>query len=232
MILQCCISTYEHVKPTCEALIVRELFVNSTKGLGVLPRPTLRAHSAPRRPREEYNENLEGWLRTKDQRLSADGINVFKTELWLKREACLILEDIANNTDIGIDERVLAWAKLKAWGHGREFACCHVRDLRAPRARAIVYPGWAITPEQEKEHIVAIKDELVVASQQQCAFDLDIPVQRVHAAVSRLVKRGILTTQWVESRSLSTKHKLGKGFRAYLVNKWVLALCPGIPVSP
>jgi hypothetical protein len=32
---------------------------------------------------------------------------------------------------------VLAWAKLKAWGQGREFACCHVRDLQAPRGHRI-----------------------------------------------------------------------------------------------
>src|ERR1035437_5401018 len=130
--------------------------------------------------------------------LNADGINVLQA-FSLETEARRILEDIASNADFGTDERVLAWAKLKAWGHGREFACCHVTDLKKPGRADVIVP---------------VVDELIVASQQQCADELDIPLHRVRAAASRLVKRGLLATPWVVGRSFVTKYKLGKGFRA------------------
>jgi hypothetical protein len=142
--------------------------------------------------------------------LNADGINVLQA-FSLETEARRILEDIASNADFGTDERVLAWAKLKAWGHGREFACCHVTDLKKPGRADVIVP---------------VVDELIVASQQQCADELDIPLHRVRAAASRLVKRGLLATPWVEGRSFVTKYKLGKGFRACLANKQVRAFCP------
>jgi hypothetical protein len=46
--------------------------------------------------------------------LSAGSIDVLKAYSLLKPEARHILEDPACNADFGIDERVLAWAKLKA----------------------------------------------------------------------------------------------------------------------
>jgi len=148
-----------------------------------------------------------------------DGINGLKAFSW-ETEARRILEDIASNSDFGTDDRVLAWAKLKAWGNGQEFACCHVRNLKPDRADVIVLDYWT------KEQLATIWDELVVASQQQCAGELDVPLHRVRAAASRLVKRGLLTTPWVESRSFITKYKLGKGFRAHLATKQVRAFRP------
>jgi hypothetical protein len=101
-----------------------------------------------------------------------DGINGLKALSW-ETEARRILEAIASNAHFGTDERVLAWAKLKAWGNDREFACCHVRDLKPDRADVIVLHYWT------KEELAAIWDELVVASQQQCAYELDVPLHRV-----------------------------------------------------
>ncbi len=151
--------------------------------------------------------------------MSADGIKVLEG-FSLETEARRILEDITSNADLGTDERVLAWAKLKAWGHGRKFACCHVRDLKTDRANVIVLNHWT------KEGLAAIWDDLVVASQQQCADELDVPLRLVRAAASRLVKRGLLTTPWVQSRSFVTKYKIGEGFRAHLAAKHVRAFCP------
>lgn len=151
--------------------------------------------------------------------MSADGIKVLEGFSW-ETEARRILEDIASNADLGTDERVLAWAKLKAWGHGRKFACCHLRDLEPARANVIVLHHWT------KEELAAIWDDLVVASQQQCADELDVQLHHVRAAASRLVKRGLLTTPWVRSRCFVTKYKLGEGFRAHLATKHVRAFCP------
>ena len=130
------------------------------------------------------------------------------------------IEGIERWPEEGTDERVLAWAKLKAWGNGQELACCHARDLKPDRANVIVLHYWT------KEQLAAIWDELVVARQQQCADELDVPLHDVRAATSRLVKRGLLTTPWVESRSFVTKYKLGKGFRAQLATKRVRAFRP------
>lgn len=157
--------------------------------------------------------------------MSADGINMLKVDSWLEPKARRILEEIASKANLGTDERVIAWAKLKAWGHGREFACCRVRDLQAPRAEIVVFPICCLEENRERE-IAKFEDELVVANQQQCAFDLDVPVGRVRAAMARLVKRGLLTTPWVASRSFVTKYKLGEGFRAHLATKQVRAFCP------
>jgi hypothetical protein len=63
------------------------------------------------------------------------GINcskVLEAKSQLRPKARRILEDIANNADLALDERVLAWAKLKAWGYGQDLACCRVLDLQAP----------------------------------------------------------------------------------------------------
>jgi hypothetical protein len=156
--------------------------------------------------------------------MSAEGIKM-RQAFSLEPEERSILEDIVSDADLGTDQRVLAWAKLKSWGHGREFACCHVRDLKRDRADVTVLPCWT------KERIPAILDELVVASQQQCADELDVPLDRVRAAASRLVKRGFLTTPWVASRSFVTKYKLGKGFQAHLATKQVRAFCPAREVE-
>src|SRR2546423_368241 len=86
----------------------------------------------------------------------------------LRTEACLLLESLANDADRSIDERVLAWAKLKSWGQGKEFAVCRIGDLAAPRANVIQLPAW------NPEELEAVQKEFVVASQQQCADDLDV----------------------------------------------------------
>ena len=82
-----------------------------------------------------------------------------------------------------LDERVLAWVKRNA--RGREYACCRVRDLQAPRADVFMYPCFL------EEQIPAVKADLVVASQGQCAYELDVPVEQVRASVARLVQTRI-----------------------------------------
>jgi hypothetical protein len=77
-----------------------------------------------------------------------------------------------------------------------------------------------------KEQLAAIWDELGVASHQQCAHELEVPLHRVRAAASRLVKRRLLTAPWVASRSFVAKYKLGKGFRSHLATKRVRAFFP------
>jgi len=135
----------------------------------------------------------------------------------LKPKECRILEDIAGNANRAIDERVLAWVKLRSLGRGQEFACCRVRDLNRDRSNVTVLPCW------EKEQIPVALNELVVASQRQCADELHIPLSHVKASVKRLENRGLVTTPWVMSRAFVTKYKLGVGFRAYLATKHVRA---------
>ena len=89
----------------------------------------------------------------------------------------------------------------------------------------------AISPSQqlpEQELKRGWLNAYVVASQQQCADDLDIQVSAVRSAAARLIKRGLLTTPYKQSRALVTKHKLGVGFRASLSEKWVRAFRPTI----
>src|SRR5262249_31619094 len=95
-------------------------------------------------------------------------------------EACTLLERLVNNTECGLDERVLARAKLKSWGQGNEFACCRIHDTASPRANRIEYSAW------DESELPALKEERVVASQQMCANDLDVPMSHVRSAVTRL----------------------------------------------
>jgi hypothetical protein len=156
--------------------------------------------------------------------MSADSIKMPEA-FSLEAEERRILEDIVRNADFDTDQRVLAWAKLKSWGHGRKLACCQVRHLKRDRADVTVLPCFT------KEQIPATLEEFVVASQQQCAAELDVPQSRVRAAASRLVKSGFLTTPWVESRAFVTKYKLGKGFQAHLATKHIRAFCPAREVE-
>jgi DNA-binding Lrp family transcriptional regulator len=64
-------------------------------------------------------------------------------------------------------------------------------------------------PAWDQKGLEAVQKEFVVASQQQCADDLDVEVSLVRSAAARLVKRGLLTTPYARSRALATKHKLG-----------------------
>jgi len=121
----------------------------------------------------------------------------------LRTEACLLLESLANDADHSIDEPVLAWTKLKSWGQGKAFAICRKGDLAAPRANVIQLPAW------DQKGLEAVQKKFVVASQQQCADDLDVEVSLVRSAAACLVKRGLLTMPYVRSRALATKHKLG-----------------------
>jgi hypothetical protein len=160
-----------------------------------------------------------------------------QTNSWLKPGECRILEDIAHNPDIDMGRRVLAWAWLKSWGNGQEFACCRVGDLTSPLGAPVLLYTWRFRSE----------DDLIAASQQQCATDLEnwnwranpdaeiqdamVTVNRVRAAVNRLVKLGLLTTEWVRSLGLSTKYQISEGTRAHLVHQWVKTMRP-VRVSP
>lgn len=135
----------------------------------------------------------------------------------LKPKERRILEDIVANANLAIDERVLAWVKLKSWGRGQEFACCRVCDLNRDRAEVTVFRCW------KKEQIPAALNELVVAGQRQCADELHVPLSHVKASVKRLENRGLVDTPWVMSRAFVTKYKLGVGFRASLATKHVRA---------
>lgn len=119
------------------------------------------------------------------------------------------------------DERVLAWVMLRSWGNGRDLACCRIQDLHVTSS-ADVYVYDVLW----REDIARRDEDLVIASVQQCAFELGIPSRKVGAAVRRLTKRNLLRVAWVNSPSWQTKHKIGVGFRATLVHKRILALGP------
>jgi hypothetical protein len=154
--------------------------------------------------------------------MSGDFNEILEGFSW-KAEACRLFEDIARNTNLDTDERVLAWAKLKAWGNGRRYACCRVGDAKPERAVQFIVPLGAYLDDERHE---AFLNTLIVATQQQCAVELDIPLRRVRTAMVHLVKRGILTTEWVSSEAWVTKYKLGVGFRAHLATKTLQAFCP------
>jgi hypothetical protein len=158
-------------------------------------------------------------------------LQTLQSSSWLTPLEETLLEDIARNPAVDLPRRVLAWARLRAWGNGQDFASCRTGELIS---------RWYL---KRTPHKVG---DIVVAGYRQCSRELsiwnrekyrelaklgkpsdctDVSDGAVGAAVKRLEKLEFITAEWVRSQVPQTKYYRHLP-RTFIVEKHIKGMRP------